>query len=365
MSSERLENVWKWLDRVIERGEAAGFVTLVARRGKVVHFVAHGNIGMKVKKPMPKDALFDLASMTKPVTVVAALMLLEEGRFLLTDPISKYLPEFEDQVVRLSERQLVPPDSEVTVHNLFTHTSGIGANWSRAEVYEFSTLEEYIEALAEIPLSHQPGSTWFYGYSHDVLGYLVQTVTGQPLAEFIQQRILDPLGMEDTHYWPPSSKDDRRAVLVVEGRDDLDSTSRRPLKAAEEATLTRGASGLYSTAADYWRFCQMLLNGGELDGERLLGPRTVARISQEHIPAELFDRPGTTFGLGHAVTVDPAEQGFYWSEGSYYWGGSQGTVFWVDPKEQLTGVLMVQRSRMDRINQRQVFAEIVYAAIVD
>jgi CubicO group peptidase (beta-lactamase class C family) len=226
-------------------------------------------------------------------------------------------------------------------------------------------LKEYMEALAELPLNYQPGSSWLYGQSHDVLGYLVEVVSGQPLGEFVQQRILDPLQMEDTHYWPPSSKDQRRAIVVVEGRDDRDGTSRRPRKATEQATLITGASGLHSTAADFWRFSQMLLNGGELDGRRLLGPRTVARIAQEHIPARLFGQPGRGFGLGHAVTIEPAAQGFYYSAGSYYWAGGLGTLFWVDQKEELTGILMVQRSRMTPINQQGVFAEIVYSAILD
>jgi CubicO group peptidase (beta-lactamase class C family) len=198
------------------------------------------------------------------------------------------------------------------------------------------------------------------------LGYLVESVSKQSFGDFVQQRFLTPLGMSDTHYWPPAAKDNRRAVLVVNGKDDLDSTSRRPLKAAQQATLTPGASGLYSTAADYWRFCQMMLNGGEFNGKRYLGPRTVAWIAEDHLgDAGKFDDPGQTFGLGHAVTTDPGAQGWYYSQGSYFWGGSPGTVFWIDPKEELIGILMVQTTGTPGLRLREKFAALVYGAIVD
>jgi CubicO group peptidase (beta-lactamase class C family) len=365
MSNERLARIGTWLDGMIERNETAGFVTLVARRGKVVHHEAHGKRGMTVNEPRPIDALFDLASMTKPITVAAALMLLEAGRYTMNDPIAKFLPEFADQRVRVGT-SLVRPRRQVNVHDLFTHRSGIGADWSRARRYEFSTLKEYMQALSKLPLNYEPGSTWLYGDSLDVLGYLVESVSKQSFGDFVQQRFLTPLGMSDTHYWPPAAKDNRRAVLVVNGKDDLDSTSRRPLKAAQQATLTPGASGLYSTAADYWRFCQMMLNGGEFNGKRYLGPRTVSWIADDHLgDAQNFGRPGQTFGLGHAVTTDAGAQGWYYSEGSYFWGGSQGTVFWIDPKEELIGVLMVQTTGTPGLSLREKFAALVYGAIVD
>lgn len=365
MSAERLDRIGDWLDGVVERREAAGFVTLVARRGKVVHHEAHGFRGMTVREPMTSDALFDLASMTKPLTVAAALMLLEEGRFTMSDPISKYLPEFEGQRVRVGTSLRVP-EREVTVHDLFTHRSGIGTTWSMAERYGHRTLKDYVGTMAKLPLNYEPGSTWLYGDSHDVLGYLVEVVGGIPLGDLMQRRLFDPLGMTDTHYWVPASKEDRRAVLVVGGKDDLDSTSRRPLPAAKRASLNLGQSGLYSTAADYWRFCQMMLNGGKFNGTQFLGPRTVGWINDDHLgDAAGFERPGQTFGLGHAVTEDSGAQEWYYSEGSYFWGGSQGTVFWIDPQEELVGVLMVQVSGMKPLKQRERFAALVYAAIVD
>jgi len=366
MSSERLTRIGTWLDGVVERGEAAGFVTIVARQGKVVHHEARGTRGLSVKDPMPIDGIFDMASMTKAITVTAALMLLEEGQFALEDPLSDYLPDFQGMRVQVGPEAFVPAESEITIRQLFTHTSGIADPRGRSEVYEFPTLKEYIADAAMLPLQAQPGTKWLYGDSHDVLGYLVEVVSGQPLGDYIQQKILGPLGMEDTHFWPPKSKDGRRAVLGVRGKDDLGSTSRRPLKAAEAATFIGGQSGIYSTAADYWRFCQMLLNGGELNGVRLLGPRTVDWINEDHMQgAGGFDRPGHVFGLGFAVLVDPGEAGWFYSPGSYYWGGSQGTLFWIDPEEDLTAVLMVQATPSSHLRLREKFAAIVYGAILD
>lgn len=366
MSSEQLAQIGNWLDRVIQKKQAAGFVTLVARRGKVVHHEAHGTRGLDVKDPMPLDAIFDLASMTKPLTVAAALMLLEEGRYAVNDPISDYLPEFKNPKVQPESGSIVSADREITVHDLLTHTSGVSDPRSRAETFAFPTLADYMKDVARLPLRAQPGSTWIYGDSHDVLGYFVEKVSGVPLDRFISERILQPLGMSDTHYWPPAEKDNRRAVLVVDGKDDPDSTSRRPLAAAEAKTFIGGASGLYSTAADYWRFSQMLLDGGSSSGQRLLGPKTIAWMSQNHIgDNSSYRSAGLRFGLGFAVVSDPGSLGYPYSKGSYFWGGSQGTVFWIDPAEELVGVLMVQVTPNGQLRLREKFAGIVYGAITD
>jgi CubicO group peptidase (beta-lactamase class C family) len=362
MSSEHLSRIGAWLDGVIERKQAAGFVTIVARHGKVVHHEAHGTRGMTVHEPMPIDALFDVASMTKPITVVAALMLLEEGKITLDQPISEYLPEFAKPRVQVGPQSFKPAEREITVRHLFTHSSGVSDPRSRAETFAFPTLAAYMADFAKLPLRAEPGDQWLYGDSHDVLGYLVERVSGQPLDRFVQERILDPLGMSDTHYWPPSSKDNRRAILVVDGEDDLDSTSRRPFTAAEAKTFIGGASGIYSTAADYLRLCQILFNGGELDGKRLLGSRTISMIARDHLRGARLNRPGETFGLGFAVVVEPEH---YYSKGTYYWGGSQGTLFWIDPAEDLTGVLMVQAVPGGHLRLREKFAALVYSSVVD
>ncbi len=366
MSAERLAKIGEWLRGVVERKEAPGFVTLVARRGKVVHYEAHGKRGMDLAEPMPPDAIFDLASMTKPVTAVAALVLLEEGRYTVNEPISRYLPEFKNPKVQVAPDRTVPANREITVHDLLTHTSGVFDPRGRAETYAFPTLAAYMKDFARLPLQYQPGSTWLYGDSFDVLGYLVQQVSDTPLDRFVGERILKPLGMSDTHYWPPSSKDKRRAMLVVEGKDDPDSTSRRPAAAAEAKTFFGGASGLYSTAADYWRFSQMLLNGGTFSGHRLLGPRTVGWMAQNHIAdMSSYRTPGLRFGLSVAVVDDPGRLGYPYSKGAYFWSGSQGTIFWIDPAEELTGVLMVQVTPGGSLRLREKFAAIVYSAITE
>jgi CubicO group peptidase (beta-lactamase class C family) len=365
MSSERLARIGAWLRGAVERKQAAGFVTLVARHGKVVQHEAYGTRGLENTDPMPVGALFDLASMTKPVTVAAALMLLEEGRYTLTDPVANYLPEFRNVKVETAPGVLAAPPRPVTVEHLFCHTSGVFDPRSRAEQFVFPTLAAYVENLAGMPLRYEPGSTWLYGASHQVLGRLVEQVSGVPLDRFVGERILQPLGMTDTHYWPPEEKNSRRAVLVVNGKDDPTSSSRVTPEAARARTFIGGASGLYSTAADYWRFCQMLLNGGTFDGRRLLGPRTVKWMAGNHIGAmPSFRTPGTRFGLGLAVVAEPGLTGLPYSAGTYYWGGSQGTLFWIDPAEDLVGVLMVQLVP-EPLKLREKFSALVYASIIE
>jgi CubicO group peptidase (beta-lactamase class C family) len=365
MSSERLARIDTWLNGIIERREAAGFVSLVARHGKIVQHRAYGTRGLENHAPMPREALFDLASMTKPITVVAALTLLEEGRFTLDDPISKFIPEFKDPKLELPGGELRPARKEITVRDLFTHTSGVYNNRSRRENTSFPTLADYIRALAAQPLRYEPGTHWLYGSSHDILGYLVERVSGQGLDRFVEDRILRPLAMNDTHYWPPAETDSRRAILVVDGRDDPKSASRVSPEAVRAHSFIGGASGLYSTAADYARFSQMLLNGGVLNGRRILGPRTVGWMTLNQIgDLDSFSTPGTRFGLGLAVVTDPGAAGLPYSAGTYYWSGSQGTIFWVDPVEDLVAVLMVQ-AVPNPLKLREKFTALVYSSIID
>lgn len=365
MSSERLARIDAWVDGMLESKSAAGFVTLVARRGRVVHHRAAGSLGMENSDPMRRDSIFDIASMTKPVTAVAALMLYEEGRIALGDPVDRHLPEFSNPTVGEDPATSSPAGRSMLVRHLFTHTSGVRDPRGRAETYAFPNMNVYMEEFAELPLQAEPGSKWIYGDSLDVLGYLVERVSGQGLDAFIQERILDPLGMRDTHYWLPESKQRRRAVIVVNGKDDPTRVSREPIEAGQAKTFIAGASGLHTTAADYWRFCQMLLDGGEFGGKRLLGPRTVNLISDNHLERGTDFRPGLGFGLGFAVVTDRGRAGLPYSEGAYYWGGSQGTVFWIDPAEELVGILMVQVRPGGHLRLREKFGALAYAAIVD
>lgn len=365
MSSERLERIDAWVDGMVESKGAAGFVTLVARRGRVVHHRAAGMLGMENSDPMRRDSIFDIASMTKPVTAVAALMLYEEGRITLGDTVAKHLPDFSESMVGEDSATSSPAKRSMLVRHLFTHTSGVRDPRGRAETYAFPTMNVYMKEFATLPLQAEPGSKWIYGDSLDVLGYLVERVSGQGLDAFIQARILDPLGMRDTHYWPPDSKQSRRATLVVNGKDDPARVSREPVEAGRAKTFISGASGLHTTAADYWRFCQMLLNGGEFKGKRLLGPRTVRLIADNHLERGTAFRPGLGFGLGFAVVTDSGRAGLPYTEGSYYWGGSQGTVFWIDPSEELVGILMVQVRPGGPLQLREKFGALTYSAIVD
>ena len=365
MSSARLERVDAWLAGMVESKQAAGFVTLVSRHGKVVHHRATGARGMAAADAMPLDALFDIASMTKPITAAAALMLLEEGRFTLGESVSKHLSEFADPKVATAEGGVAPAKRTMTIRHLFTHTSGVRDPRGRAETYAFPTMAAYMAEFAKLPLQAEPGTKWIYGDSLDVLGYLVERVASQGLDAFLQERVFDPLGMEDTHYWPPASKQHRRAALVVDGKDDPTRASREPPEAGRSKTFISGASGLHTTAADYWRFCQMLLNGGELANKRLLGPRTVSWLAQNHLEAGTNFRPGLGYGLGVAVVTDRGKLDYPYSDGSYYWGGSQGTVFWIDPSEQLVGILMVQVRPGGTLKLREKFAALVYSAILD
>lgn len=365
MSSERLCRIEAWVDEMVEQRQAAGFVTLVARKGKVVHHRASGTKGMSTSEPMTPDAMFDIASMTKPLTAVAALMLYEEGRITLNEPVAGHLPEFKDVEVAARRGKTAPAQREMQVRHLFTHTSGARDPRGRAETYAFPTMEVYMKEFVQIPLQAEPGSEWIYGDSLDVLGHLVERVTRQGLDEFLQQRLLDPLGMTDTHYWPPESKQTRRATLVVDGDDDPTRESREPVEAGIAKTFVSGASGLHTTASDYWRFCQMLLNGGEFRGKRLLAPRSVSLMSEDHLDEGTSYRPGLGYGLGVAVVLDRARSGLPYSAGSFYWGGSQGTVFWVDPAEELIGVLMVQVRPSGNLKLREKFGALVYSSIVN
>lgn len=365
MSSERLERINAWLDGMVESKQAAGFVTLVSRHGKVIHHRATGNRGMAVTDAMPLDALFDIASMTKPITAAAALMLLEEGRFTLGESVSKHLPKFADPQVADEGGATAPAKRTMTIRHLFTHTSGVRDPRGRAETYSFPTMDSYMKEFTKLPLQAEPGTKWIYGDSLDVLGYLVERLSGQGLDSFLQERVFDPLGMSDTHYWPPSGKQSRRAVLVVDGKDDPTRLSREPLEAGNSKTFIAGASGLHTTAADYWRFCQMLLDGGVLENKRLLGPRTVGWMADNHLERGTEFRPGLGYGLGVAVVTDRGKLDYPYSDGSYYWGGSQGTVFWIDPAEQLVGILMVQVRPSGALKLREKFATLVYSAILD
>ncbi len=365
MSKERLHRVNDAVQRYIDEGKLAGAVTRGARKGHVVHFEAQGLMDIESKKPMRKDTLFRMASTTKPVTAVAVLMLMEEGKLRLNDPVSRFIPEFKTMKVAVPKAgsqdiDLVPAEREITLHDLLTHTSGLGSGGAGAKAMmkvmqggkPTDTLADAIPRWAAVPLDFQPGTQWRYsgGAAFDILGRVVEIASGLTFDQFLRQRLFEPLGMKDTFFAVP---DDRRERLATIYRGTPKGLEKLPLPTFfNRPNYFSGAGGLTSTAADFARFAQMLLGGGQLNGRRLLGPRTVELMGSNHV-GTLFSgqlgRPqkGIGFGFGVEVVQDAVQAGWQRSNGSFGWDGAFGTIFWVDPKEKMIAVLMIQKPGRD------------------
>lgn len=377
MSSERLDRLSEVLQRYIDADLVAGTVSLVARQGKVVHLEAQGDRFREEGEAMPSDAIFVLMSMTKPIVSTALMMLYEEGHFLLDDPISKYLPEFTEKSV-LAEAEggveRVPARRPITFRHVLTHTAGVDPDRDHLTEVEREalgrrvTLEETLVARGPLPLDFHPGEAWRYGSSTDYVALLVERISGQRLDRFLEERIFRPLGMVDTHYNVPGSKVDRVAAVYSPTGPDNTIELRREPGEAEATTYFGGVAGLSSTAADYFRFAQMILNGGELDGVRLLSPITVNLMISNHtgdLPIYVRGANAYGFGLGFSMVTDLAASRQTLTPGSFGWGGAWGTVFWVDPVEETVSVLLVQISSYGHLNLRLDFANMVSQAIVE
>jgi CubicO group peptidase (beta-lactamase class C family) len=386
MSSERLERIAPAMQRYIDDGLVAGTITAILRKGRLVHLEVQGEMDAEGDRPMRRDTVFRIASMTKPITSVALMMLWEEGRFQLRDPVADYLPEFAD--VRVSTTsdasgqtgQLVAPDRPIQIRDLLTHTSGMANNY-RGNVTAYQThmgefprdgdLAAYTEHLAQLPLNYQPGTAWEYSASTNVVGRLVEVLSGLPLDRFFYERIFGPLGMPDTHFFLDESYADRLAAQYTPGEDEKivlqDPGSAESRWITGPQTLFTGAGGLVSTVDDYLRFQQMMLNGGELDGTRLLAPSTVSLMIENHtgdLPLWL-PGPGMGFGLGYGVVMDRGAAATPLSEGSAYWGGAYCTLSWFDPEQEIVGVLMTQVRPYTHLNIRQDFQVLTYQAILE
>jgi CubicO group peptidase (beta-lactamase class C family) len=373
MSSKRLERINRFIKDYIDTNQVAGAVTLVARSGRVVHFEAQGWRYKEERLPMEKDTLFSLASMTKPLASTALMMLWEDGKFRLDDPISRWLPSYANKLVAdpLKERRdSVPAVRPITVRHVLTHTSGLqltAAGAPRPENERPKTVLEAIERAAPIPLDFQPGERWQYGASTDYVGVLVEKISGMTLDQFLRERIFQPLGMRDTHYNIPEEKVNRVAAIYRPDSDGRITLLRKP-EYRDPTTYFPGTAGLSGTAADYFRFAQMMLNGGEYDGQRLLGRMTVNLMISNHIGG---DKPvyvrgdGYGFGLGFSVLTDPGKSQDALSIGTFSWGGANGTLFWVDPVEELVGILMTQLNPYAPSRIRPLFSVVVSQAIVD
>jgi CubicO group peptidase (beta-lactamase class C family) len=369
MSSERLSKIDEMSKRYIEQGNYSGIVTLVARKGKVVHLSAHGNYGVDNATPMAPDTLFRIYSMTKPVTAIAALMLHEEGKFQMNDPVSKYLPEFEYQKLLIRDEKnttmLVNPKSEMTMRQLFTHTAGltygttldndVDQQYKDAKILESGSLSEFTKKLAELPLRFQPGTRYHYSVSLDLLGAVIEKLSGMPLDQFFQTRIFQPLAMEDTFFEVPANKLSRLASDQYWDREKnkIASVPAANSRNFGKVSFFSGGGGLVSTAGNYMRFCQMILNGGSYRGVRLLGPRTIKFFGSDHLTdkvraegvgqypsADLYS--GQSMALGLGVVINPETMPVMSSKGDLSWGGVAGTKFWIDREQELIGIAMVQ-----------------------
>ncbi|HEU0160813.1 MAG TPA: serine hydrolase domain-containing protein [Rhizomicrobium sp.] len=390
-SEERLARIPRFLEEQVAAGALPGAQTLVWRRGVLAHHSLVGSMDLARGTPMRDDALFRIYSMTKPVTIVALLTLLEEGRVALDDPVSRFIPAFADLAVTGG----AAPGRAMTVLDLARHTAGLtygfhnrtplDAQYRAQRIGEFDTpggLETMIAQLARLPLEFPPGDAWIYSVATDVLGYLIQVISGRPFADFIRDRILTPLRMTDTDFLVPEAKRARFAACYAlkDGRLDLFDDSRDSPWFAAPA-LESGGGGLVGTAQDYLRFARMLLNDGELDGVRLLSPKTVRLMTANHLPegreiaqlmpsADAFNESGYRgigFGLGVAVTLDPARTGIPGTAGEYAWGGMASTAFFVDPAEEMAVIFMTQviADTARRVRLRRDLRTLVYGAMTE
>jgi CubicO group peptidase (beta-lactamase class C family) len=387
LSTERLEKIKPVMQSYVDQQIFAGISTLVARKGKVAHLEIFGWQDLETRQPITEDTIFRIYSMTKPITSAAVMMLCEEGRLRLGDPVSRHVPEFKDRkvmILREGGYDLVPAVREVTIHDLLTHTSGLcypsDEQTPLAEIYRkiFGHMEKGMEPVlekwvlafiqADVPLAFQPGTAFRYGISIDLLGFIVQVVSGQPFDEFLKQRIFAPLGMSDTDFWVPPEKIRRFAAMYGPAREG----GLQVIPSPDGKNYTKpdrsfsGGGGLVSTQADYFRFGQMLLNGGQFEGARLLGRKTVEWMMQNHLPAGVHDNNEVWngFGLGGAVLINPGLSPRPGSVGKFGWGGAANTEWWIDPTEELQCLLMLQYMPGFTIPIVEDFAQLVYQALV-
>jgi len=380
LSSSRLDTLSGVLRAQVERGHIPGAVAIVSRNGRIAYHESFGVRDPNGRDPMPKDAIFRIYSMSKAVVSVATMMLWEEGKLLLNEPVSKYISAFAGQKVlvqRNGTTDHVAVEREATVQDLLRHTSGLtyefrGAGpvhkaYMDAKVYRRSqTNADQAETLGKLPLLHQPGTRWEYSRSTDVLGRLVEVISGQSLGEFLSARILQPLGMTDSGFSVPEARQGRIAEAFA--KDPEGGTDVQLIEVRQKPSFESGGGGMVATTLDYARFLQMMLNGGTSDGTRLLARPTVALMTSDHLGpvtgAPDLLTPGYGFGLGFAVRTQAGIAPMPGAVGQYYWGGAAGTTFWVDPAERLYAVLMIQ-APAQREFYRVMFRDMVYSAIAD
>ncbi len=396
-SPARLTRINTLMQRYVDDGKIAGIIATVARRGHTVYLEKFGMMDIEAGKPMQFDALFRIASMTKPITSVAIMTLYEEGYFHLNTPVAEFIPGFKEAKVFVGEGHnesyyWTDLERPITFRHLFTHTAGLSYGWNAEDPVDRqyqkaqresgldmgkATVKDLVEVLTTLPLAFQPGTKWRYSYAIDVLGHIIEIISGKPLDVFLKERLFEPLGMVDTDFYVPPDKADRLCALY--GHPDNAPTLQRiespmPGQIFQKPSFLSGGGGLVSTVHDYARFAQMLVNGGELDGERILSPTTVALYSINHMPeaalpygfayGEDLYHWGYGYSLGTRVLMDVSKSGLAGSVGEFGWDGAFSTYFWVDPKEALYGLMMLQHSPNAYYPIAPQFKQLTYQAIV-
>ncbi|WP_293746683.1 serine hydrolase domain-containing protein [uncultured Paraglaciecola sp.] len=385
-STERLDRIAPVMQSYIDQGKLAGTLTLVAKDGKIVYLNAQGMQDKEAGKSMSEDTIFRIYSMSKPITAVAAMTLWEQGKFHMFDPISKYLPEFKDMKVYVSgagdDMVLEDAKSPIRIIDLFMHTSGLSYGFTGSEVDKLyqqllSKPDELnrsniLSKMAALPLVHQPGTAWNYGVSTDIIGFLMEKLSGKRLGEYMQETIFSPLGMKDTGFHVPANKVDRLTQIYTADRKTGKTIvmQNEPLgDYMSDPEIHNAGGGLVSTMQDYFTFAQMMLNGGEINGVRILGRKTVEYMSSNHLPNNLIpfnaDSQGEGYGLAMSVTVDPGMSGFMSSKGNFGWGGAASTYFRVDPVEKIILISMAQFIPMGFHRYHDDFRNLVYQALVE
>ncbi len=394
LSTDRLARVNTWAEKLVADGKLPGVLTAVLRRGRIAHFHVAGHADVAREKSLGADTIFRIYSMTKPLTSAAILMLYEEGRFQLDDPITRFLPYFANMRVLTGgargKWESVPAERDITFRDLLTHTSGLTYGFMASTLVDGlyrdagidfgageGTLGEMVERLAKLPLLAQPGAEWNYSVATDVLGHLVAVISGQDFAEFLHERAIGPLGMVDTGFMVPAASVPRLAANYTPGKDgklmlidDAEDSS-----FAKSRPIASGGGGLVSTAADYLRFCRMILGKGELDGMRLLGRKTVELMAANHLRGDMADMgmprfsessyAGVGFGLGFSVMIDPAKAQILGTPGEIAWGGAASTAFWIDPAEDMAVLMLTQLMPSSTYPIRRELRVLTYQAIID
>ena len=388
-STQRLERIDQVFNSYVTENKMAGSVILVARKGKIAYYKAFGFRDKELSSKMEVGSIFRIASQTKAIVSVGIMMLQEEGKLLIQDPVSRFIPEYKETKVAVSKPtggyEIVNAKREITIRDLLTHTAGVGygqgiaaEEWKKAGLQDFyfahldEPVAETIKRMAALPMDAQPGERHVYGYATDILGVVIERASGLPLDQFLKQRIFDPLGMTDTYFFLPKEKASRLATVYLPKEGELLKPAPAKGTVNSQGEYVKGprknfsgGAGLVSTAKDYYHFLQMMANGGEFQGKRILSSRTVHLMTIDHLDKNMEFRPGLGFGLGFEVVLDQGQRGIYGSLGQFGWGGAYGSTFWVDPAEEMIVLYFTQVRPGSIVKDQLQLRALVYQALVD